>query len=44
MEPWYKIVDPRKEVRAGRSFNPDELPSPLNKSFEVPHPKTIGTR
>src|SRR5437870_873588 len=25
MEPWYKIVTPRKEVRAGRSFNPDEF-------------------
>jgi len=25
MEPWYKIATPRKEVRAGRSFNPDEF-------------------
>ncbi|MDO8586446.1 MAG: DUF499 domain-containing protein [Armatimonadota bacterium] len=25
MEPWYKIVQPRKEVREGRSFNPDEF-------------------
>jgi len=25
MEPWYKIVNPRKEVREGRSFNPDEF-------------------
>lgn len=25
MEPWYKIVTPRKEVREGRSFNPDEF-------------------
>jgi predicted AAA+ superfamily ATPase len=25
MEPWYKVVTPRKEVRAGRSFNPDEF-------------------
>jgi len=24
MEAWYKIVTPRKEVREGRSFNPDE--------------------
>ena len=23
MEPWYKAVLPRKEVREGRSFNPD---------------------
>jgi len=25
VEPWYKVVTPRKEVRAGRSFNPDEF-------------------
>jgi hypothetical protein len=25
MEPWYKVATPRKEVRAGRSFNPDEF-------------------
>lgn len=25
MEPWYKIATPRKEVREGRSFNPDEF-------------------
>ncbi len=25
MEPWYKVVTPRAEVRAGRSFNPDEF-------------------
>lgn len=25
MEPWYKAVTPRKEVREGRSFNPDEF-------------------
>jgi len=25
MEPWYKIATPRKEVRKGRSFNPDEF-------------------
>lgn len=25
MEPWYKIVQPRKEVREGRSFHPDEF-------------------
>ncbi|MCI0602497.1 DUF499 domain-containing protein [bacterium] len=25
MEPWYKVVRPREEVRAGRSFNPDEF-------------------
>ncbi len=25
MEPWHKIAVPRKEVREGRSFNPDEF-------------------
>ena len=25
MEPWHKVVTPRKEVREGRSFNPDEF-------------------
>ncbi len=25
MQPWYKVVVPRKEVRQGRSFNPDEF-------------------
>ena len=25
MEPWYKIVKARKEVREGRSFNPDDF-------------------
>jgi hypothetical protein len=25
MDPWYKVVTPRKEVREGRSFNPDDF-------------------
>lgn len=25
MEPWYKVAIPRREVREGRSFNPDEF-------------------
>ena len=25
MDPWYKVVTPRKEAREGRSFNPDEF-------------------
>jgi predicted AAA+ superfamily ATPase len=25
MAPWYNTVLPRKEVREGRSFNPDEF-------------------
>src|SRR5450759_5849869 len=25
MEPWYRATTPRREVREGRSFNPDEF-------------------
>ena len=25
IDPWYRVVTPRKEVREGRSFNPDEF-------------------
>jgi hypothetical protein len=25
MEPWYKVTQPRREVREGRSFSPDEF-------------------
>src|SRR2546428_14175491 len=25
MDPWYRMVTPRQEVREGRSFNPDEF-------------------
>jgi hypothetical protein len=25
MEPWYKVTTPRKEVREGRSVNPDKF-------------------
>ena len=25
MQPWYKVVTPRREVREGRSFSPDEF-------------------
>ena len=25
MDPWYKVVTPRREVREGRSFSPDEF-------------------
>ena len=31
MNPWYKIVTPRKEVREGRSFNPDEFAIALDQ-------------
>ena len=32
MEPWYKIATPRKEVREGRSFNPDEFAIALEQA------------
>jgi hypothetical protein len=31
MDPWYKVATPRKEVREGRSFNPDEFAVPLEQ-------------
>jgi predicted AAA+ superfamily ATPase len=31
MEPWYKVATPRKEVREGRSFNPDEFAIALER-------------
>src|SRR3974377_327664 len=31
MEPWYKLVTPREEVRQGRSFNPDEFAMALEQ-------------
>src|SRR5262249_26821972 len=31
MEPWYKIATPRREVREGRSFNPDEFAIALDQ-------------
>src|SRR4030043_453935 len=31
MDPWYKVVSPRKEVREGRSFNPDEFAIALDQ-------------
>ncbi len=31
MESWYKVVTPRKEVREGRSFNPDEFAIALDQ-------------
>lgn len=32
MEPWYKVMTPRAEVREGSSFNPDEFAIPLEHS------------
>ncbi len=31
MDPWYKVVGPRKEEREGRSFNPDEFAIALDQ-------------
>jgi len=31
MEPWYKVATPRREVREGRSFNPDEFAIALDR-------------
>ena len=33
MDPWYKTVTPRREVREGRSFNPEEFTIRLTSSF-----------
>ncbi|MCX6557429.1 MAG: DUF499 domain-containing protein [Candidatus Aminicenantes bacterium] len=39
MEPWYKIATPRKEVREGRSFNPDEFAIHLEQVLAKTAPK-----
>ena len=31
MDPWYRVVTPREEVREGRSFNPDEFAIDLDQ-------------
>ena len=31
MDPWYRVVTPRNEVREGRSFNPDEFAIDLDQ-------------
>ena len=31
IDPWYRVVTPRKEVREGRSFNPDEFAIALDQ-------------
>ena len=30
-DPWYKVVTPRREVREGRSFSPDEFATALEQ-------------
>src|SRR5262249_10066877 len=39
MEPWYKIVTPRKEVREGRSFDPDQFAIALEQVVARTAPK-----
>jgi hypothetical protein len=33
MEPWYKVANPRKEVREGRAFKPDEFAIALSALY-----------
>ncbi|MDA8161932.1 MAG: DUF499 domain-containing protein [Desulfobacteraceae bacterium] len=42
MEPWYKVVTPRKEVREGRSFNPDEFAIALEQVVTGKAPEDYG--
>ena len=44
MEPWYKVATPRKEVREGRSFNPDEFAIALEQVVAGTAPEDYGTR
>jgi len=47
MEPWYKVATPRKEVREGRSFNPDEFAIALEQVVAGTAPKdykAVGKR
>lgn len=39
MEPWYRIATPRKEVREGRSFSPDEFAIALEQVIAGTAPK-----
>jgi hypothetical protein len=39
MEPWYRIATPRKEVREGRSFSPDEFAIALEQVVAGTAPK-----
>ena len=41
MEPWYKIATPRKEVREGRSFNPNEFTIALEDVWCRVGPKQV---
>ena len=39
MDPWYRVVTPREEVREGRSFNPDEFAIDLAQVVNGTAPK-----
>src|SRR6266542_4333147 len=39
MEPWYRVTTPRKEVREGRSFSPDEFAIALEQVVAGTAPK-----
>ena len=45
MEAWYKVAQPRREVREGRSFNPDEFAIALEQvvAGTGPPPTTLAT-
>jgi hypothetical protein len=43
MEPWYKVIQPRKEVREGRSFSPDEIAIALEQVVAEPRRKITAT-
>ena len=42
LEPWYKVVTPRKEVREGRSFSPDEFAIALEQVVAGNAPADYG--
>jgi hypothetical protein len=44
MEPWYKVVTPRKEVREGRSFNPDAFAIALEQRTRNRNPEQFFSR
>ena len=44
LEPWYRVVTPRPEVREGRSFSPDEFAIALEQSRRAPRPRITPTR
>src|SRR5215471_949223 len=43
MDPWYKVVLPRAEVREGRSFNPDEFAIALEQVVAGTAPEDYTT-